>query len=271
MADDLEQQLAEARAQLEAAREQLKEAHKMAAVGRLLASVTHEINTPIGSIISNNEVILRSLELVEKALDDPGGSPAKLRKYINTCRSLAAVDKIACERISSIIRGLKTFARVDTGDLRKVDLNETLRNTLKLTEGEFKRRIAVETDFGQLPPVECHPHMLSQVFLNLLVNAGQAIEGEGKVTVRTRAEDGWVHVSIADTGSGIRPEQRARIFCAGFSTKAVGVGTGLGLSISRQIIEETHGGSLDFESEVGAGTTFHIRIPVEQALRARSS
>jgi signal transduction histidine kinase len=100
------------------------------------------------------------------------------------------------------------------------------------------------------------------------VNAGQAIDGPGKVTIRTRVEGGTVHVSIADTGRGIKPEDRPKIFAGGFTTKPVGVGTGLGLSLSKRIVEETHGGAIDFESEVGVGTTFHIRIPVKQKKKA---
>lgn len=248
---------------------QLTEEHKMASIGRLLAGIVHEINSPIGSILSNNQVIIRSLELVGKAM--AGGDAAALEKathMIETCQSLVAIDKIACERISEVVRGLKTFARVDSSELRKVNLNEHLENSLKLTHAEFHRRIHVETDFGDLPPVECHAQMLNQVFLNILVNAGQAIEGEGKIVVRTRREGEGVHISISDTGRGIKPEDRPKIFAGGFTTKAVGVGTGLGLAISKKIVEETHGGSLMFESEVGVGTTFHIRIPIEQAKTA---
>lgn len=246
-------------------RRQLADAHKMAALGRLLAGIVHEINTPIGSIFSNNEVILRSLDILKKALDDP--QPAGLqraREILNTCQSLAAVDKIACERIASIVRGLKTFARADGSELRKASLNDILVNTLKLTHGEIKRRVTVETDLGELPELECHPHMLSQVFLNLVVNAAQAIEGEGKITVRTRLEDNCIHVAIADTGRGMTEEQKKKVFSAGFTTKPVGVGTGMGLAICRQIVEEAHAGSISFESQLGWGTTFHIRLPVRQ-------
>jgi two-component system NtrC family sensor kinase len=126
----------------------------------------------------------------------------------------------------------------------------------------------VETNFGEIPEVECYSHLLNQVFLNLLVNAGQAIEGEGKITVSTRREGDCVHVSISDTGRGIAPEHRQKIFSSGFTTKEAGIGTGLGLPISRQIVEESHGGTLDFESKAGAGTTFHIRIPIEQGRKA---
>jgi signal transduction histidine kinase len=153
---------------------------------------------------------------------------------------------------------------VDSTDPRRINLNEHLRDTLKLTEAEFRRRVAVETDFGELPDVECYPQMLSQVFLNLLVNAGQAIEGEGRITVRTRMEGEMVHVSISDTGRGMSSDTQAHAFEAGFTTKPVGEGTGLGLSISREIIEDKHGGTMNFESRPGEGTTFHIRIPVQQ-------
>lgn len=262
-------ELASLRARADKLAAQLAEEHKMAELGRLLAGIVHEINSPIGSILSNNQVIIRSLEMLKNAL--ASGERTALEKgarQVETCLSLAAIDKIACERISEVVRGLKTFVRVDSAELRKADLNQQIASTLKLTHGQFKGRIAIETDFGELPAVECHASMLNQVFLNILVNAGQAIEGQGKIMVRTRAEGGRVHISIADTGRGIKPEDRPKIFAGGFTTKPIGVGTGLGLSLSRKIVEETHGGSIDFESEVGVGTTFHIRIPVEQKKKA---
>lgn len=241
------------------------ETHQFAAIGRLLAGIVHEINTPIGSIFSNNEVMARSLEMVDGLLaENTPESTEKARRAVALCRSLTAVDRIACERIRSVIRGLKTISRVDSDEFRRVDLNEQLRDTLKLTEAEFRRRVTVETDFGELPEVECYPQMLNQVFLNLLVNAGQAIEGEGKITVRTRAEGGAAHITIADTGRGMTREQGTKAFEAGYTTKPVGEGTGMGLAISKEIIEEKHGGTISFESEPGVGTTFHIRIPVRQ-------
>jgi len=262
-------ELTSLRAKAEKLTAQLAEEHKMAELGRLLAGIVHEINSPIGSIVSNNQVIIRSLEMLKNAL--ASGDRTALEKagrQVETCLSLAAIDKIACERISEVVRGLKTFVRVDSADLRKADLNQQIASTLKLTHGQFKGRVEIETDFGELPPVECHASMLNQVFLNILVNAGQSIEGPGKITVRTRVEGGAVHISIADTGSGIKPDDRSKVFAGGFTTKPVGVGTGLGLSLSKRIVEETHGGSIDFESEVGVGTTFHIRIPVEQKKKA---
>jgi signal transduction histidine kinase len=245
---------------------QLSELYRMASIGRLTARVVHEINTPIGSVRSNNEVLVRSLDkllqLLKDAVSQSAPPPQKALDIVETLKSLAEVDKIACERISSIIRGLKTFARTNEGQLRKTDLNELLRDTLKLVSCEYKRRITLVENYAELPEVECFPQLMNQVFLNLLVNAGQAIEGEGTITVTTSADDGWVQVSISDTGKGILPENRSKIFSAGFSTKPVGEGTGLGLAITREIVVDTHQGVITFESEAGAGTTFHVRVPV---------
>jgi two-component system, NtrC family, sensor kinase len=243
------------------------ELHQMASIGRLLAGIVHEINTPLGSIFSNNEVLARSLDKMGPLL--AGGRPEDLAKagaIADSMRQLVAIDQIACERIRSIIRGLKTVARVDSAEPRRIDLNQHLRDTLKLTQAEFRKRITVETGFGELPEVECFPQALGQVFLNLLVNAAQAIDGPGTITVRTALEDSGatVHISITDTGRGMTPQQQAKALQAGFTTKAVGEGTGLGLSIAKEIVEEKHGGSISFESTPGVGTTFHVRIPVRQ-------
>ncbi|MCW5980984.1 MAG: hypothetical protein KIT09_23080 [Bryobacteraceae bacterium] len=257
---------------LATAKEQLIEAHHMISVGMLLAGIVHEINTPIGSIVSNNEVTARSLAILKEQLDkaqaDGAPPPPKAAKILDTLINLAAVDKIACERIMSVIRSLKTFVGGKTHEFRKANLNEILQNSLKLARCEFRHRIEVETEFGELPEVECDAQKLGQVFLNLLVNAGQAIPEKGKVTVRSGLEDDSVVISVADTGTGVPPEQRSRIFAPGFTTKPAGVGTGLGLALSKEIVEETHGGSIGFESEVGQGTTFFVRIPVSPPPKA---
>lgn len=256
------------RSELEAANRKLAEAHKMASLGRLAAGIVHEINTPIGSILSNNETIRRSIETLKKLLDDAEASgqqiPTKAGVLLETLCSLTAVDKIACERIYAVIRSLKTFARVNESDLRKVDIHELILNMLKLSGCVFRRRIHIETNFGELPEVECYPGLLNQVFLNLLVNAAQAIEDDGVITVRTGLDGERIHVSISDTGKGIPAEMQSKIFTAGFTTKPFGEGTGLGLAITREIIVDTHGGDVSFESEAGVGTTFHVWLPVDQ-------
>ena len=270
---ELEARIASLSAELENCKQHLLDVHHMTSLGQLLAGIVHEINTPIGSILSNNEVSVRSLkilgELLEKSAAENAPPPAKAAKILQTLMSLAAVDKIACERIIAVVRSLKTFLGGRDAEFLKADLNEILENTLKLAQCEFRRRIQVETDYGEIPQVQCDPHQLGQVFLNMLVNAGQAIEGEGKVAVRTRLEGDSVLVSIADSGSGILPENRDKIFSSGFTTKPAGVGTGLGLSISKEIVVDIHGGAVSFESEPGKGTTFHVRIPVSR-VKARN-
>ncbi len=246
----------------------LAEAHQMASIGRLSAGIVHEITTPIGSIFSNNEVSVRSLEkaraLLVAAKETASPPPDKALSLIDTAIGLAHVDKLACERISGIIRSLKTFARVTPDDVRKIDVNELIRHTLKLAAAVFRGRISFVTEFGDLPEVECYPGLFGQVLLNLVVNAAQAIEHEGTVSVKSRAAGKAVRVEVSDTGRGIRPEDRAKIFHAGFTTKPIGEGTGIGLSISREIMEEQHGGNIGFESEPGRGSTFYVEIPVEQ-------
>jgi signal transduction histidine kinase len=217
-------------------------------------------------------VILRALEsvksLVTKAAAEGHAPPPKALALIETMSTLAAVDKIACERILGVVRSLKTFARVHEGDLRKVSVNELLENTIKLVNVVFRRRVRIETRLAEdLPDVECYPGLLNQVFLNVMVNAGQAIEGEGRIEVRSAREGERIHVAIEDSGKGIPPEAHGRIFSAGYTTKPLGEGTGLGLAISRDIVVDAHGGSIGFESQPGAGTTFHIRIPLAQARR----
>jgi len=270
-----ETELQQLRAELERCRKQLLEANELSAIGQLLAGIVHEINTPIGSILSNNEVAVRSLELLKNLLDQAQAQgkppPPKAARVLSTLMSLAAVDKIACERIVSVVRGLKTLVGGPGAEFVDADLNEILDNTLKLARCEFRRRVRVETDYGDIPKVRCNPNKLGQVFLNILVNAGQAIEGEGKVVIHTERDGEFVHVAISDTGSGIPPEHRDRIFSSGFTTKPSGVGTGLGLAISRDIVVSEHGGTIDFESEVGEGTTFHIRIPITRKTEERRS
>jgi signal transduction histidine kinase len=246
----------------------LAELHKMASLGRMLAAVVHEFNTPLGSLTSNADVTLRAIEAVKKLLaggPEPAGPPlAKVMALLETIAGLAAVDKIACQRIAGLVRGLRTFSREDQGEFRKVQVHDLIEDALKLVGWIYGQRIAVERDFGALPEIECFPQALSHVFLNLLANAGQAIEGEGTVAIRTRAEEGFVHVAISDSGRGIRAEDQPKVFSRGFTTKPAGEGTGLGLSIARDIVVGAHGGTLDFESPPGAGATFHVRLPVSQ-------
>ena len=242
--------------------EQLLELQRLATLGRLLASVAHEFSAPIASILSNTEIEMRVIERLEHVLAEP--SPGVAKELVAICRSLVQVDRLACERITALVKSLKTAARAGAAEFQRVNVNEIADAALQLAKTEFRGRIGVETDFGELPEVECYPHLLSQALLNLLTNAGQAIDGTGTVTVGTRAEGERAHIWVTDTGRGIPDEDRPKILQRGFTTKPLGIGTGLGLSIVRQIVAESHGGAIDFESELGKGTTFHVLIPIEQ-------
>jgi len=260
--------------ELDAANRKLAEAHRLASLGRLSAGIVHEIKTPIGSIFSNNDVVIRSVEriraLLVAAQAEGAPPPQKAIDMLDVVAGLGEVDKIACERISGIIRSLKTFARVNESELLRSDINDMLVNTIKLASTVFRDRIKIETEFGGIPLVECYPGLLNQVFLNLIVNAAQSIEGEGLIVVGTRNEGNSVEIWVRDNGRGIPEEIRPKIFAAGFTTKPFGEGTGLGLSISREIVEDTHGGRISFASELGKGTIFSVRIPIEQRQRSET-
>ncbi len=258
-------ELAALRAQLQEAHRKLAESYKLASLGRLVAAIAHEMNTPIGSIRSTNDVMRKSLDELERLLSGFPPEPAveRAREILATLRTLASVDKIACERIASVIPGLKTFARVEETELHRADLNEILRGAVALARCSFRTRVTLETDYGELPEIPCYPQSLYQVFLNLLINAAEAIEGTGKISVRSRLDGSHVHVEVSDTGRGIPPELAPRLFTPGFTTKPIGVGMGLGLALSRQIVER-HGGRIYFESRPGAGTTFHVQLPATQ-------
>ncbi len=241
-------------------RRDLAEARKLASLGKLLTALVHEINTPIGSLLSNNEVERRSLDDLRRLV----GNGTDAARIVEALTGLAAVDRTACERLAGVVRSVRKFSSAAQGEPGTALVNDLIDDALKLAEWTYRGRIAVERDYGELAAVECYPEPLGQAFLNLLVNAGQAIEGQGTVTVRTRAEDRYIHVSISDTGRGIQPQDRLKIFTSGFSTKPSGEGTGLGLSIVRDVVVELHGGAIDFESQPGLSTTFHVRIPTER-------
>jgi two-component system NtrC family sensor kinase len=239
------------------------ELQQMAAIGKLGVAIAHEINSPVGSLISNNMVLRRCVDELQKLLADPQAeSLQKAGRLLETCRSLTDVDRIACERIQILVRGIKRFSRVEEDEPQFTDIKRELRETLSLAACQFQSRIQCDMQFNELPRLPVYPQRLNQVFLNLLVNSAQAIESAGTISVKTEREGDAVLISFTDNGKGMTPEEKARVFQAGFTTKERGEGTGLGLSLSRKIVEEEHGGSIDFESEAGVGTTFHIRLPL---------
>ncbi len=167
------------------------------------------------------------------------------------------------ERVEKIIRSLRDFSRTDTGEKESLDIHQCLNKALAVARNEIKYKATVETDFAELPPITGVDSQLGQVFLNLMVNAAQAIEDQGEITLKTRQYDEHrIEIRVSDTGSGIAPEHLDRLFDPFFTTKPVGKGTGLGLSLSYGIIQ-SHQGEMKVESTPGEGTIFRVILPVQ--------
>ena len=259
---DKNEELITAYDELKDAQMQLLRSEKMASLGMLVAGIAHEINTPLAAINSNTDMFIRSFEKLRIKLGSPDGDPKDALTTICVMENLANVNLTACQRLDGIVKTLKNFARLDEEDFKLVDIQEGLDSTLELTAHLSRNRIKVIKEYGDIPKIRCYANQLNQVFMNLIVNACQAIDRNGTLTIRTRASVSQVHVEISDTGSGIDPKHLSKIFDPGFTTKGVGVGTGLGLSISYKIMQE-HAGSIDVESKKGKGTTFTVSIPIE--------
>jgi two-component system NtrC family sensor kinase len=282
---ELEQTLAAQNRALREAQAALVQTEKLASLGQLAAGMAHEINNPIAYVANNLAVLRRDVPAALQVLD-------KYRDGRELLRSVAAdlvaeaermeedidlpyireslprlfersLDGLA--RVRDIVKNLRDFARLDEADFKEADLNASLQSTIEIVRHEIKKQaIDLRTQFGELPPVLCHPGKINQVFLNVLMNAIQACQSGGVVEVRTRQDDsataGGVRVEVQDSGCGIKAEHLAHIFDPFFTTKPVGQGTGLGLSVSYGIIRD-HGGSIEVDSEVGRGTLFRIRLP----------
>jgi PAS domain S-box-containing protein len=264
--------------ELQDAQGQLLQSEKLASLGTLVAGVAHEINNPInfvyGSMKLMDDNLAAVLDLVERfeGLLDPAAKARAeaIKREVDYDFVLEDVRKIVknvttgAERVKEIVDNLRTFSRVDTTAKSPVDLREGIESTLSLLYHEYKNRVDIVRDYGDVPTLLGHPGKLNQVFMNLLHNAIQAIEGTGTVKIRTAVEDGHAVVSFSDTGVGIPPETIKNIFDPFFTTKEVGKGTGLGLSISYSIVRD-HGGRIEVASKVGVGTTFTIRLPLDSA------
>jgi len=261
------EELSEANAQLSRTLQELKasqvhliQSEKMAALGKLVAGVAHEVNTPLGAITSNIDLVERGFKRLARSVDDEG------KALLASLEPLLRTNAEACQRISAIVKNLKTFARLDEAEWKTADLREGMDSTLALVHHLHKGRIEIVREYGDIPPIECRPGQINQVFMNLLVNAIQAIqagEGRGTIWVRLGRQGDSVKVEVQDTGIGIDETHLPRIFDPGFTTKGVGVGTGLGLSICYRIITD-HGGTTQAASRKGQGSTFTLLLPIQR-------
>jgi len=246
---------------------QLIQTDKMAALGLLVAGVAHEINTPMGAINSNNDIMTRAVARIRKRLERaPDNEAIRLLDILGeVCRN----SEIATDRIMKIVQNLKNFARLDEAERKTVDIHEGIESTLTLLRHQLRGRIRIVKQFSEdVPEIECLPNQLNQVFMNVLVNAAQAIKHSGQITVRTWRDNDNVRISITDTGVGIPRKNLSKIFDPGFTTKGVGVGTGLGLSICYKIIQD-HRGTIEAKTS-NEGTTFIISLPIERSMKSAS-
>jgi signal transduction histidine kinase len=260
---------------LDEATKRLVQSEKLASLGELAAGVAHEINNPVGYVSSNLTTLQKYLAVYEKVLDAPEADStemAALKKKLNYAfirddlQNLVKETQEGVGRVKAIIQDLKDYARTNAATHYVAsDIQVGLKSTLNIARIQLKNRTDVRLELGKLPLVECAPAQIDQVFLNLIVNAAQAMpEGKmGLIDIRTDCNSEQVWIEVKDNGPGIPPEVLKKIFDPFFTTKDPGTGTGLGLSVSTNIIQQ-HGGTLSVDSTVGVGTTFKITLPIKR-------
>lgn len=283
--------LAKAYENLKASQAQLVQSEKMASLGQMVAGVAHEINTPLGYVKSNMEIVRDAygkIDALNGAYDmllgmiqSPDTDEAVLAEHLAELQSLReevaasyprdsmedlfADSLYGLQQISEIVVSLKDFSRLDRAAVDEVDLNQCIEAALRIGHNVIKHKAEVVRDFGELPRVSCTPSQINQVFLNLATNAAHAMESYGRIMIKTFADERFVHAVVQDNGKGIPPENLKKIYDPFFTTKPVGQGTGLGLSIVFGIIKD-HKGHIQVKSEVGKGTAFCVSLPIQPVL-----
>lgn len=277
---EMNQNLSQAYEHLKSTQGQMLHQEKMASIGQLAAGVAHEINNPTGFITSNltslkkyTKRLINHINFLEQALAPLANQETQQQlqeqqKKIKLSFMQDDIDELieesleGTERIKAIVKNLKGFSRVDDTAIKKADLIECLDSALSIAWNEIKYNAKIVKEYQPIPEVCCSAQQLNQVFLNLLINAGQAIKEQGTITISTSLAEPWVVIKIADSGNGIAEENISRIFEPFYTTKEIGKGTGLGLSICHDIIKN-HDGEISAESELGVGTTFTIKLPID--------
>jgi two-component system NtrC family sensor kinase len=263
------QELTDLLAKVDQAQSQLLQSEKMASIGQLAAGVAHEINNPIGFVTSNLSTLSRYvqdlLRVIDAASDSPGAQAVASEVDLPFLRedliALLAESGDGLERVRKIVANLKDFSHVDEAEWQFADLIAGLESTVNVVWHELKYKAEIVRELHPLPIVRCIPAQINQVFMNLLVNAAQAITEHGTITLRSGEANGNAWIEIADTGKGMSDDTRRRMFEPFFTTKPVGQGTGLGMSLAYDIIHK-HDGSFDVSSTPGVGTTIRIWLPV---------
>lgn len=282
LAESLEQKVAQKTAELKKAYVRLLQTEKMASIGQLAAGIAHEINNPLAFVKSNVSGAFRMIgeltEVVEGcrkiAAEFGDGCDSRIRPLNEILNSISVNDALedsqhlvpetleGLARVQKIVADLKEFSHIDDSETAMLDINRALETTLNILNHELRPGIRIVRRLdNDLPAARCHPREIAQVFLNVLLNAIQAIKDEGKIVISTGKVNGAVRVAIGDTGCGIPRENLHRIFDPFFTTKPVGQGTGTGLSVCYEVIK-AHGGTIEAASEVGKGTVITIVLPV---------
>lgn len=263
--------LRQAYAELRQTQAQMVQAEKLAAIGRLAAGIAHEINSPLGAMTSNFDTLYRAFcRLQERLKEEPRSD--ELERQLGTQEQVRVFEEIhrnshtASARMRSIIKALENFVGLDQAERKPVDLNEALESTLTLLEHQMGERIRVVKEYGTLPLLTCSPGRINQMFMNVLLNAIQAIDGEGEVRIRSDKQAEQLRITIEDTGRGMGQDQLAKIFDPVITRKEGRMGAGLGLAMTRQIIQEHHG-DIQIESKPLAGTKVTLRLPLDGGLK----
>lgn len=258
---------------IETAQRQLYQAEKMASVGQLAAGVAHEINNPIGFLRSNlntaSDYLRRLEQLAPIARQD--GMPVLADAWARNDLDFVLEDFAAligesldgAERVARIVAALKDFSSIDAAEEAPADLNENLRTVVRVAQPRLPAGARLQLDLTPLPPLRCHGGRLNQVFLSLLQNACQAVDGEGEIRIASLAGPDTIHIAVSDNGPGIPPEALPRIFDPFFTTREVGKGAGLGLTVARDIVL-AHGGRITVDSAPGRGTRAEVVLPLER-------